>query len=95
MAPVLKTGIPETVSGVRIPPSPPYTDFKHSKDVRQAKSIPSIYWGFRVLASDEVRWKPMLGGGICGGTQIFPWGYFKREHSAFRSLGSCGRLEQV
>jgi hypothetical protein len=24
MAPVLKTGIPERVSGVRIPPSPPY-----------------------------------------------------------------------
>src|SRR5258708_28683233 len=25
MAPVLKTGIPERVSGVRIPPSPPYS----------------------------------------------------------------------
>ncbi len=25
MAPVLKTGIPERVSGVRIPPSPPFT----------------------------------------------------------------------
>ena len=28
MAPVLKTGIPERVSGVRIPPSPPYIDGK-------------------------------------------------------------------
>jgi len=25
MAPVLKTGIPERVSGVRIPPSPPFS----------------------------------------------------------------------
>jgi hypothetical protein len=42
MAPVLKTGIPERVSGVRIPPSPPCLIFLGFS--RNFRCVPSAYF---------------------------------------------------
>ncbi len=41
MAPVLKTGVPERVSGVRIPPLPPPMDSTASRDVLRISKSPA------------------------------------------------------
>ena len=46
MAPVLKTGVPERVSGVRIPPLPPPSSSKISKDIQTNLNNLGKCWGY-------------------------------------------------
>ena len=76
MAPVLKTGIPERVSGVRIPRSPPFTCFRTFKKIQTSQKSPGEHWGFRIFTSKAALWKPDAAGSISGGTFVLTWGYF-------------------
>src|SRR5260370_24761593 len=72
MAPVLKTGVPERVSGVRIPPLPPFTCSRTSEDIQITSPNPIKYWGLKFIVVQRL---PMEASAWRGQA----WGIFERE----------------